>query len=267
MTPQLIVTDLDRTLLNADHDIDTLTIATFRALEAQGHHLAIASGRHYRDILAIREKLGVAAHIISTNGAYLHGPDDTLLSANRLDEMLVRQLVGLERPGTVRLNLYSDDDWLIDAPMPELLELHAHTGFGYRVTDFDTLNGQGIGKVLYIGEPGLLSTLEAEVRSRHGKRLHVTYSMVDSLEIMAEGVNKGTALQYLLDRLGLTAEECLAFGDNLNDTEMLNLAGHAFVMANAHPDLPGQVPRAMHIGRHDEMAVARLLCQHFELDV
>lgn len=265
MTPRLIVTDLDRTLLNANHDLDPQTVDTFRALEAQGHHLAIASGRHYRDILAIRDKLGVAAHIISTNGAYLHGPDDTLLLAKRLDETLVRELISLERPKAVRLNLYSDDHWLIDSPMPELLELHAHTGFGYRVTDFDALNGEGIGKVLYIGEPELLSQLEGDVRFRHGERLHVTYSMVDSLEVMAEGVNKGTALQHLLDVLELTPQECLAFGDNLNDTEMLNLAGHAFVMANAHPDLPGQVPRATRIGRHDEMAVARLLCEHFGL--
>ncbi|GGX91610.1 hypothetical protein GCM10007160_18790 [Litchfieldella qijiaojingensis] len=267
MTPRLIVTDLDRTLLNADHDLDPLTIETFQALAGQGHHLAIASGRHYRDILAIRDKLGVEAHIISTNGAYLHGPDDTLLSARYLDEILVRELIGLERPHEIRLNLYSDDDWLIDAPMPELLELHAHTGFCYRVTDLDALNGDGIGKVLYIGDPELLSKLEAEVRIRHGERLHVTYSMVDSLEVMAEGVNKGTALQRLLDVLGLTPRECLAFGDNLNDTEMLNLAGHAFVMANAHPDLPGQVPRATRIGRHDELAVARMLCRHFDLDM
>lgn len=265
MTPRLIVTDLDRTLLNADHDVDALTIETFRALEAQGHHIAIASGRHYRDILAIRERLGVAAHIMSTNGAYVHGPDDSLIAANRLDETLARKLIRLDRPHSVRLNLYRDDEWLIDAHKPELLELHAHTGFFYRVADLDALEGDGIGKVLYIGEPALLATLEAEVRSRHGERLHVTYSMADSLEIMAGGVNKGAALAGLLDALELTPDACMAFGDNLNDAEMLGLAGHAFVMGNAHPELAGRVPHATRIGRHEEMAVARHLCEHFGL--
>ncbi|MGB8714571.1 MAG: HAD family hydrolase [Onishia taeanensis] len=259
MSPQLIVTDLDRTLLNADHDLDPRTIETFQALAERGHHLAIASGRHYRDILPLRERLGVEAHIISTNGAYLHGPDDAVLSTQHVPEAMARELIDLERPPGMRLNLYRDDDWLIDAPAPELLALHAHTGFGYRVAEPGELDGRGVGKVLFIGEPTALSTIEEAVEARYGSALHLTYSLPGSLEIMAGGVNKGTALARLLERLSLPAEACLAFGDNLNDTEMLDLAGQAFVMANAHPELPGRVPRAARIGHHDDAAVASTL--------
>ncbi|WP_136253891.1 HAD family hydrolase [Onishia niordana] len=263
MSPQLIVTDLDRTLLNADHDLDAHTIETFQALAECGHHLAIASGRHYRDILPLRERLGVPAHIISTNGAYLHGPDDAVLATQHVPEDLARELIALERPPGMRLNLYRDDDWLIDAPAPELLALHAHTGFGYRVAEPADFDGIGVGKVLFIGEPASLSAIEAAVEARHGAALHLTYSLPGSLEIMAGGVNKGTALARLLERLGLPAEACMAFGDNLNDTEMLDLAGQAFVMANAHPELPGRLPRATRIGHHDDAAVARTLRKHF----
>lgn len=259
MSPQLIVTDLDRTLLNADHDLDPRTIETFQALAERGHHLAIASGRHYRDILPLRERLGVAAHIISTNGAYLHGPDDAVLASQHVPEALARELIALERPAGMRLNLYRDDDWLIDAPAPELLALHAHTGFGYRVADPDEFDGIGVGKVLFMGEPASLAAIEEAVEARYGAALHLTYSLPGSLEIMAGGVNKGTALARLLKRLGLSPEACLAFGDNLNDTEMLELAGQAFVMDNAHPALPGRVPRATRIGHHDDAAVAMTL--------
>ena len=62
---------------------------------------------------------------------------------------------------------------------------------------------------------------QAQAQAAHGDGLHITYSTVDSLEIMAGGVNKGVALAALLESLGLTAADCLAFGDNLNDTEML----------------------------------------------
>ncbi|WP_043527341.1 Cof-type HAD-IIB family hydrolase [Litchfieldella xinjiangensis] len=265
MTRRLIVTDLDRTLLNAAHDVDALTVETFRALEAEGHHLAIASGRHYRDILPIRDKLGVAAHIISSNGAYVHGPDDALVSADPLASWLALDLIAFDRPPGVRLNLYRDDEWLIDAPAPSLLALHEHTGFSYRVADLDALDGHGIGKVLYIGEPELLAALEGQIRSRLGDNLHLTYSLANSLEIMGRGVNKGAAVQRLLDSLGLAPSACIAFGDNLNDTEMLNLAGHAYIMDNAHPELEGRVPRGIRIGRHDEMAVAQRLRDHFGL--
>lgn len=265
MTPHLIVSDLDGTLLDAGHDLSHTTVATLRALAERGHHLAFASGRHFRDMLAFRERLGVPVHLISTNGAYLHDPEGRLVAARHLAPSIARELIGLERPGTVRLNLYRDDDWLIDAEAPELLALHAHTGFGYRVAPPEALDGEGVGKVLYIGDPERLALLEAEALRRHGEALHVTYSMINSLEVMAGGVNKGTALAALLEALGLGPERCLAFGDNLNDTEMLGLAGEAHVMANAHPELPGRVPGALGIGHHAEDAVALHLRKRFSL--
>ncbi|MCK2183711.1 HAD family hydrolase [Halomonas getboli] len=265
MSAHLIVSDLDGTLLGADHALADDTVATLRALAARGHHIALASGRHYRDILAFRDRLGVDAHIISTNGAYTHAPDDTLIVARHLPVELARALIDLPRPDAVRLNLYHDDEWVIDAEAPRLLALHAHTGFGYRVVAPERLAAEGVGKVLYIGEPGHLAELEGEVRRRAGKRLHVTYSMGNSLEIMAEGVNKGTALTALLERLDLPAGRCLAFGDNLNDTEMLALAGEAHIMANGHPELDARLPEARRIGHHAEAAVARHLAERFAL--
>ena len=112
-----------------------------------------------------------------------------------------------------------------------------------------------------------LAALERSNRDSHGTRLHLTYSMTHSLEIMAEGVNKGAALERLLARLGIPASRCLAFGDNLNDAEMLALAGHGFIMAGAHPELPGRVPQAERIGHHHQSGVARRLREFFALDV
>lgn len=266
MTPHLIVTDLDRTLLDAEHGLDALTIETFQALAVQGHHLALASGRHFRDIAEFRRRLGVEAYILSTNGAHLHAPDDSLIAEQWVPAELVRELVRLPRGADIRLNLYTGDEWLIDAAAPELMTLHSHTGFRYRVADLEAHDGQGVGKVLCIGEPGALAALEASIRDSVGTRLHLTYSMVDSLEIMAEGVNKGTALERLLARLGIPASRCLAFGDNLNDAEMLAVAGRGFIMAEAHPALPGRVPRAERIGPHHQSGVARRLRDYFALD-
>lgn len=263
MTPRLIVCDLDGTLLGADHDLHPATIDTLRVLAGQGHHLAFASGRHFRDMQRFRERLGVPVHVISTNGAYLHDPEDRLVSARPLAEPLARALIELPRHPEVRLNLFHEHEWLIDAEAPGLLALHAHTGFGYRVAAPGELDGVGVGKVLYIGDPAAVRELEATIRAAHGQRLHLTWSMDTSLEIMAEGVNKGTALAALLARLGLGPERCLAFGDNLNDTEMLALAGEAHVMANAHPELAGRVRRAQRIGHHDAQAVATYLRARF----
>jgi Cof subfamily protein (haloacid dehalogenase superfamily) len=267
MTPRLIVSDLDGTLLGADHDLADQTLDTLRDLAERGHHLAFASGRHFRDMLVFRERLGVPVHVISTNGAYLHDPDDRLVTARHLDADLARALIDLPRPASVRLNLYREHDWLIDAEAPQLMALHAHTGFGYRVAEAHELDGEGVGKVLFIGDPAEVQRLEARVREHHGDTdLHLTYSTASSLEIMGGGVNKGAALAALLASLGLTTADCLAFGDNLNDIEMLSLAGEAHVMANAHPELADRVPAAMPIGHHAQCAVARRLRERFGLD-
>ncbi|MDV6319631.1 Cof-type HAD-IIB family hydrolase [Chromohalobacter sp. HP20-39] len=267
MQPHLIVTDLDNTLLNAEHDLDELTIETFQALAAEGHRFALASGRHFHDITAFRRRLGVPAYILSTNGAHLYAPDDRLIAEQWVPAELVRALIELPRDADIRLNLYTGDEWLIDASAPELKALHVHTGFHYRVADLEAHDGNGVGKVLCIGDPAALASLEQSINEAFGTRLHITYSMAHSLEVMAEGVNKGATLERLLTHLALPATHCLAFGDNLNDAEMLALAGHGFIMENAHPDLPGRVPDAIRIGHHHPSGVAQRLREFFELKV
>ncbi|HAA45991.1 MAG: hypothetical protein XD36_0359 [Halomonas sp. 54_146] len=265
MTPRLIVSDLDGTLLGRHHTLHESTVEVLRALVKQGHHVALASGRHYHDMKVFRDELDIPAHLISTNGAYVHDPKGILLAANHVDPEHAKTLIGLARPPQVRLSLYRESGWHIDAEAPQLLSLHASTGFRYTVVPPAQMDTNGVGKVLYLGDPTALKQLEAHARAAHGEGLHITYSTANALEIMAGGVNKGVALAALLERLGLTPAECLAFGDNLNDTEMLNLAGEAQVMANAHPELFDRIKGAERIGQHDEAAVAEWLKKRFGL--
>ena len=55
-----------------------------------------------------------------------------------------------------------------------------------------------------------------------------------NLEFNAAGVSKGRALAELSAKLGLRAEEVMAFGDADNDLEMLSWAGYSFAMANGN---------------------------------
>lgn len=53
-----------------------------------------------------------------------------------------------------------------------------------------------------------------------------------SMEFTAKGVNKGTAINGMCNVLGITADECMAFGDAGNDCEMLKYCKYSFAMAN-----------------------------------
>ena len=60
---------------------------------------------------------------------------------------------------------------------------------------------------------------------------------------MAADANKGTAVRLLQRSLGISRDQTVAFGDYLNDLEMLDAAGWSFAMANAHPEVLARAAR------------------------
>ena len=131
---QVIATDLDGTLLNSEHQLDPFTIATVRRLSESGVHFVIATGRHYCDVAGIREVLGIKPFLVTSNGARVHAPDDTVIHARNLPGDIVRRLVRPDivgKHGRVIVNLFADEAWLIDRDAPHLLALHQDSGFRY----------------------------------------------------------------------------------------------------------------------------------------
>src|SRR5699024_9074786 len=79
-------------------------------------------------------------------------------------------------------------------------------------------------------------------KRRCSSRVTVVTSGNEWLDMMPKGVNKGTALKLLLEHLGIAPEECVIFGDNYNDAEMLAMAGWAFAMDTAVPGIRRDCP-------------------------
>jgi Cof subfamily protein (haloacid dehalogenase superfamily) len=65
--------------------------------------------------------------------------------------------------------------------------------------------------------------------------INSSYSDTYWLEVMADGVNKGAALNFLAAHLDIEAKDILAIGDQENDLEMLKMSGTSVAMANAAP--------------------------------
>ena len=72
---------------------------------------------------------------------------------------------------------------------------------------------------------------------RFEKELQVIVASGYWLDVMVPGVSKGVAVRALQKAWGIRPEECLAFGDYLNDVEMLDAVGVGYAMENAHPRL------------------------------
>jgi hypothetical protein len=84
-----------------------------------------------------------------------------------------------------------------------------------------------------------------------------------TLEVMAAGVSKGAALGPVLDRLGLSAEEVIAFGDGMNDLELLGQVGKGVLMGNADPRLKAALGHLEVIGNNADESVAGYLDRIF----
>ncbi|OBU85589.1 Cof-type HAD-IIB family hydrolase [Chromobacterium subtsugae] len=265
MSYRFIASDLDGTLLDQHHAVNSLTAATLQSLEARGVQFALATGRHHLDVKGIRDALGVRAHLITSNGARIHDPDGRLIHRQDIAPQLVRALAQPEYAAGSILNFYLDDEWLIDQPCQSFLDMHRDSGLSYRVDNLAEHDGVGVGKVLYIGEHAHLLRVEEALQRRFGDQLYITFSLENCLEVMAAGVSKGHALRLVLGRLDIDPAHCLAFGDGQNDVELLRAAGHPRLMGNAHPRLSSEMPDAHRIASNAESGVAQHLRELFAL--
>ena len=82
------------------------------------------------------------------------------------------------------------------------------------------------------------------------------------IEFLNPAANKGVALMELCSTLGLDLEEVVAFGDDLNDLEMLAFVGEGVAVANAKEEAK-QAARRVSEWTNNEDAIARELAMLF----
>jgi hypothetical protein len=79
---------------------------------------------------------------------------------------------------------------------------------------------------------------------------------------MAPGVSKGAALKAVAESRGLSLENCIAFGDGMNDLEVLTMAQKGLLMETAHEKVKAALPDTEQIGSNEDDAVAHYLEKH-----
>ena len=80
--------------------------------------------------------------------------------------------------------------------------------------------------------------------SRYGNKINLTFSLEKCLEVMHADTKKGEAVLAVLKDKGLHVSEAIAFGDGMNDVEMLQTVAKPVLMANAQHALRNALPDA-----------------------
>ena len=128
------------------------------------------------------------------------------------------------------------------------------------VVDFKQHHGRDTEKVFFIARtPADLVELEHQLRDRFGAQTSITYSTPSCLEVMNKNVSKATALAQVVQARDYGLQDCIAFGDGMNDVEMLSEVGKGYIMGNADPHLIKNCPQLETIGRNTHEAVAAYL--------
>lgn len=259
---QLVVSDLDGTLLNAEHLLSEVTRETVQKLVDQGYQFMLATGRHYQDVRLIGQQLGVDMCLITSNGGRVHNQAGELLYENHMPANLVAEVLSISNDFAVHRNIYQQEKWLVEEPHEELLAIHHASGFAYEFRDFSQLDLNGIDKIYFTAEHEQLLILEAKLQTALGQSLNITFTSPEYLEIMNLGVSKGRALEMIMQQRGLTSNQVLALGDGMNDKEMLTVAGFGVVMDNAADSVKDYLSNLPIAKSNSEDGVAEYLKKH-----
>ena len=260
---RIVASDLDGTLLDTNHQLSEFSKETLSALHQAGFTFVFATGRHHVDVSGIRQSVGIPAYMITSNGARVHDQNDQVMFSKNVPCEYVQPVIDMiSSDQQIFIHLYQDDKWLVDKEDQQLAKFHNQSGFSY--THFDPLRAptESIAKI-FVTHPkhdhDHLVILEDKLRHQFGHVLTIEFSTPWCLEIMAANVSKGRALEAVAKSLNLKLDNCIAFGDGMNDVEMLKMAGKGLVMATSHYKVKAALPNNEVIGSNANHAVAQYL--------
>ncbi|MFL7036376.1 Cof-type HAD-IIB family hydrolase [Vibrio lentus] len=263
---KIVASDLDGTLLAPNHQLSAFTKLTLKKLHDQGYTFIFATGRHHVDVAGIREIAGIPAYMITSNGARVHDQNDQLMYSQNVPQDLVQPVIDVVRQDpNIFIHMYQNEDWLLDREDEMLAKFHSESGFSYKRFEADKAPSDGIAKVFFTHpeqDHEYLVTFEQKLKDAFGDKLNIAFSTPWCLEVIAAEVSKGHALDAVAKSLNLTLENCVAFGDGMNDAEMLAMAGKGLVMETSHHKVKEALPNNEVIGSNADDAVAHYLEKH-----
>jgi len=238
----LIALDLDGTLLKDDKTISAKTKVILQKARQAGHIVMIATGRPYRSSEMYYRELELDTPIVNFNGAFMHHPLDSNWGFfhEPLDIKVAKEIVDACRSFDFH-NIIAEvmDDVYIHYHDDKLMDIFS---FGNpRITTGDLTN------YLKDSPTSLLIHTEEDKLGKIRDHLAAVHAEVIEqrswgapwpiIEIIKSGLNKAVGLKRAAEFYGIPSERVIAFGDEDNDLEMIEFAGHGIAMGNAIDEL------------------------------
>ncbi len=249
----LIAIDLDGTLLEdgngnnewTNSDIPQENLKTLKELSNIGHRVAIITGRPWKDTKEIYEKLGIPALVANYNGAYIHNPNDKkfMTAESAMNRVLIKEMIdttSLKKCFTNIIIEYKESAHILKTDKNIMEQIHLSVDdniIPYKKGDqiiedpFSVIfKIETINKDVY----DLLSELKREYGDTFLFRFWDDKAKKDFiLEVNQKAVTKETAMKYIARYYNIDPSRTIAFGDGMNDIDMLAGANIGVAMKNA----------------------------------
>jgi Cof subfamily protein (haloacid dehalogenase superfamily) len=256
MTISLLALDLDGTLLDSRGNISERNRIAIDSARERSVHVALVTGRRFRDSRPVALELGLDVPLISHNGALTkHAATLQTVSVLPLPLDAAREALKIGRKAEADALLSNDHEGLgvlvYDHIRGGNTAAHRYISWARRIhgeeegshavdqvasledyLDHDPIHlsfSGGCDEMDQLEET-LKTGLGSTVKVLSTKYLEQDFTLID---ILNPAASKGAGVAAAAAELGVVREEIMAIGDNYNDLEMLLFAGTGVVMANA----------------------------------
>lgn len=236
---RLVVCDMDGTLLDGDGAIPDGLWPILDQLRERDIDFVPASGRQRATLVDMFGGDDSGLSVIAENGTYVSHHGETV-SVSPLDEEAAHHVVDVVREADPQLGLgavlTTPEMAFVERDDEEFIaEAEQYFRRFERVDDLHQVKLEVLKASVFAHERSEVVANELFGDLRESRQ--VVVGSPHWIDIMAAGVDKGTALASLQDTLGISPAQTAVFGDYLNDLQMMARADCSFAMANAHEDL------------------------------
>ena len=234
---KLIMSDMDGTLLDENGQLPAGFGDIIRQLQERKVLFAPCSGRQYYSLLDTFKGYEDDFLFLAENGTMVQYQGRELFSSVMNKQLGLkalqetREVSGIYEVYCGRKGAYILRDEFTEAFRAELAKYYTHAEV---VDSFADIEDEMI-KASFFDEMGQADERIYSPLMKYAGPFQVAISSDYWVDMMRFDINKGIAIQQVQKRLKIAPRECAAFGDYMNDAEMMSSVYYSFAMENAHP--------------------------------
>jgi hypothetical protein len=236
---KLLALDIDDTLVYRAGKVSERNLKAIAAAREAGVYVTLATGRGYFGSSRVVKELDLDTYIVNYGGAMINdAKTDLPVFTTELENELVQEIMAMADEMGLHSHLYQGDGIVCSKPHPYANNYVSLLDLPFEVDpELQNKVWKNVPKVLIITEPERVEELLPIFEKHFEGRVCVSASSPGFIEFNRLGANKGSAVAWIAEKLGIEQSEVAAMGDNTLDYEMIEYAGIGAVVENGNEAL------------------------------